>query len=49
MKKYNHLTLEDRLIIENSINSNKTCKGIAVYIQKDESTIRRKYEKIDIE
>lgn len=45
MKKYNHLTLEDRLIIENSINSNKTCKEIAVYIQKDESTIRREIRK----
>lgn len=41
MKNHKHLTLEDRLIIENGINSNKSCKEIASYINKSESTIRR--------
>ena len=41
MKKYKHITLEDRLAIQKGINSNKSCKEIAEYIGKSESTIRR--------
>ncbi len=41
MKNHKHLTIEDRLSIENGINLNKSCKEIADFINKDETTIRR--------
>lgn len=41
MKNHKHLTIEDRLAIENGINSNKSCKEISNYLNRNESTIRR--------
>ena len=36
-----HLTLEDRVFIENSLNQNHTFKDIAKYLCKDPTTISK--------
>ena len=40
-KKYKHLTLDDRLEIENGLNNNYTFKDIGELINKDSSTISK--------
>lgn len=47
MKKYKHLKLEDRLIIEALIKLRKTCKEMSIELNRSESTIRREVKKID--
>ena len=45
MKKYKHLKLEDRLIIEALIKLRKTCKEMSIELNRSESTIRREVKK----
>ena len=41
MKKYNHITKEDRNTIEHLIKHNNSCRDIAEVLSRNESTIRR--------
>ena len=41
MKKYKHITKEDRNTIEHLIKHNNLCRDIAEVLSRNESTIRR--------